>query len=70
MKLWMLWMILLSLFNCFNKTDKILKVENLAELVLKEVEKRKAIFPRVLVTSSKSKIGIGEIREEIISLIN
>ena len=53
-----------------TKTDKILKVENLAELVLKEVEKRKAIFPRVLVTSSKSKIGIGEIREEIISLIN
>ena len=53
-----------------TKTDKILKVENLAELVLKEVEKRKAIFPRVLVTSSKSKIGIGEIREEIVSLIN
>ena len=53
-----------------TKTDKILKVENLAELVLKEVEKRKSIFPRVLVTSSKSKIGIGEIREEIISLIN
>ena len=53
-----------------TKTDKILKVENLAELVLKEVKKRKAIFPRVLVTSSKSKIGIGEIREEIISLIN
>ena len=29
-----------------TKTDKILKVENLAELVLKEVEKRKAIFPK------------------------
>ena len=53
-----------------TKADKILKVENLAELVLKEVEKRKAIFPKILITSSKSKFGIDDIREEIASLIN
>ena len=53
-----------------TKTDKILKVENLAELVLKEVEKRKAIFPRDINNIIKSKFGIDEIREEIISLIN
>ena len=53
-----------------TKADKILKVENLAELVLKEVEKRKAIFPKILITSSKSKFGIDDIRKEIVSLIN
>ena len=53
-----------------TKTDKILKVENLAELVLKEVKKRKAIFTKILITSSKSKFGIDDIREEIASLIN
>ena len=53
-----------------TKADKILKVENLAELVLKEVEKRKAIFPKILITSSKSKFGIDDIREEIASLFN
>ena len=54
----------------YKRQDKILKVENLAELVLKEVEKRKAIFPKILITSSKSKFGIDDIREEIVSLIN
>ena len=53
-----------------TKADKILEVENQAKLVLKEVEKRKAIFPKILITSSKNKSGVDEIREEIANLLN
>lgn len=53
-----------------TKADKILKVENQAKLVLKEVEKRKAIFPKILITSSKSKSGVDKIRQEIANLLN
>ena len=53
-----------------TKIDKILEVENLTELVLKEIEKRKAVFPNILITSSKKKYGVNEIKEEIISLID
>ena len=53
-----------------TKADKILEVENHAKLVLKEVEKRKAIFPKILITSSKNKSGVDEIREEIANLLN
>ena len=53
-----------------TKTDKILEVENQAKLVLKEVEKRKAIFPKILITSSKSKSGVDKIRQEIANLLN
>ena len=53
-----------------TKIDKILEVENLTELVLKEIEKRKAVFPNILITSSKKKYGVNEIKKEIISLID
>ena len=53
-----------------TKADKILEVENQAKLVLKEVEKRKAIFPKILITSSKNKSGVDEIREENANLLN
>ena len=53
-----------------TKADKILEVENHAKLVLKEVEKRKAIFPKILITSSKNKSGVDEIREQIANLLN
>ena len=67
--------ILINLFSSVNeivltKADKILKVENQAKLVLKEVEKRKAIFPKILITSSKSKSGVDKIRQEIANLLN
>ena len=52
-----------------TKIDKILEVENLTELVLKDIEKRKAVFPNILITSSKKKYGINEIKDAIISLI-
>ena len=53
-----------------TKIDKILEVENLTELVFKEIEKRKADFPNILITSSKKKYGVNEIKNEIISLID
>ncbi|MFL2833887.1 MAG: ribosome biogenesis GTP-binding protein YihA/YsxC [Alphaproteobacteria bacterium] len=52
-----------------TKSDKILEVENQSELVLKEVEKRKAIYPKILITSSKSNYGIQEIKQEIANII-
>lgn len=52
-----------------TKSDKILEVENQSELVLKEVEKRKAIYPKILITSSKSNYGIQEIKQEIAKII-
>ena len=52
-----------------TKSDKILEVENQSELVLKKVEKRKAIYPKILITSSKSNYGIQEIKQEIANII-
>ena len=52
-----------------TKSDKILEVENQSELVLKEVEKRKAIYPKILITSSKSNYGMQEIKQEIANII-
>ena len=52
-----------------TKSDKILEVENQSELVSKEVEKRKAIYPKILITSSKSNYGIQEIKQEIANII-
>ena len=38
--------------------------------IIKEIEKRKAVFPNILITSSKKKYGVNEIKKEIISLID
>ena len=52
-----------------TKSDKILEVENQSELVMKEVEKRKAIYPKILITSSKNNYGIQEIKQEIANVL-
>ena len=52
-----------------TKIDKTKDVDNQIKIVLNKVKKRRAIYPNVIATSSKVKLGIEDIKSQIASLI-
>ena len=52
-----------------TKIDKTKDVDNQIKIVLNKVKKRRAIYPNVIATSSKVKLGIEDVKSQIASLI-
>tara|TARA_B100001179_G_scaffold222313_1_gene198626 strand:- start:1690 stop:2331 length:642 start_codon:yes stop_codon:yes gene_type:complete len=52
-----------------TKIDKTKDVDNQIKIVLNKVKKRRAIYPNVIATSSKEKLGIEDVKSQIASLI-
>ena len=52
-----------------TKIDKTKDVDNQIKIVLNKVKKRRAIYPSVIATSSKVKLGIEDVKSQIASLI-
>ena len=52
-----------------TKIDKTKDVDNQIKIVLNKVKKRRAIYPNVIATSSKEKLGIEGVKSQIASLI-
>jgi len=52
-----------------TKIDKTKDVDNQIKIVLNKVKKRRAIYPNVIATSSKEKLGIENVKSQIASLI-
>ena len=52
-----------------TKIDKTKDVDNQIKIVLNKVKKRRAIYPSVIATSSKEKLGIEDVKSQIASLI-
>ena len=52
-----------------TKIDKTKDVDNQIKIVLNKVKKRRAIYPNVIATSSKEKLGIEDVKLQIASLI-
>ncbi len=52
-----------------TKIDKTKDVDNQIKIVLNKVKKRSAIYPSVIATSSKVKLGIEDVKSQIASLI-
>ncbi len=52
-----------------TKIDKTKDVDNQIKIVLNKVKKRRAIYPNVIATSSREKLGIEDVKSQIASLI-
>jgi GTP-binding protein len=52
-----------------TKIDKISNINSIEQSVVEQLSRRAAAFPHVILTSSEKKIGINNLRSEIISLI-
>jgi len=52
-----------------TKIDKTKDIDNQIKIVLNKVKKRRAIYPNVIATSSKVKLGIEDVKSQIASLI-